>query len=160
MVWLARARAGRVALPAVAALPAASTAAAAARRRASSGSGPGSGSPDPPPGGANPGAPTLLVPPPATAVIAPSREALRLYREILQTARGFWWEDDHGLPFGEQLARSARREFEDWRGETDPEAIANRIMVRRPPPRPPRPPPDPPARPLLTRHAARLRGTA
>ena len=73
------------------------------------------------PGGRGPGSPTLLVPPPATAVIAPSREALRLYREILQTARGFWWEDDHGLPFGEQLARSARREFEDWRGETDPE---------------------------------------
>ena len=153
MVWLARARAGRVALPAVAALPAAVAAStAAAARRASSGSGPGSGSSHPPPGGGGPGAPTLLVPPPATAVIAPSREALRLYREILQTARGFWWEDDHGLPFGEQLARSARREFEDWRGETDPEAIANRIMVRRPPLRP--------SRPLLTRHAARLRGTA
>ena len=67
--------------------------------------------------------------PPTTAVIAPSREALRLYREIPRTAKGFWWEDDYGQPFGEQLAKSARREFEDWRGERDPE-VANRIMVR------------------------------
>ena len=71
-----------------------------------------------------------FIPPPTTAVIAPSREALRLYREILRTAKGFWWEDDYGQPFGEQLAKSARREFEDWRGERDPEVIANRIMVR------------------------------
>ena len=71
-----------------------------------------------------------FIPPPTTAVIAPSREALRLYREILRTAKGFWWEDDYGQPFSEQLAKSARREFEDWRGERDPEVIANRIMVR------------------------------
>ena len=76
------------------------------------------------------GAAQSIIPPPTTAVIAPSREALRLYREILRTAKGFWWEDDYGQPFGEQLAKSARREFEDWRGERDPEVIANRIMVR------------------------------
>lgn len=76
------------------------------------------------------GAAQFIIPPPTAAVIAPSREALRLYREILRTAKGFWWEDDYGQPFGEQLAKSARREFEDWRGERDPEVIANRIMVR------------------------------
>lgn len=70
-----------------------------------------------------------FIPPPTTTVIAPSREALRLYREILRTAKGFWWEDDYGQPFSEQLTKSARREFEDWRGERDPEVIANRIMV-------------------------------
>ena len=81
-------------------------------------------------GGALGGGAPQFIPPPTTAIIAPSREALQLYREILRTAKGFWWEDDYGQPFGEQLAKSARREFEDWRGERDPEVIANRIMVR------------------------------
>jgi hypothetical protein len=81
-------------------------------------------------GGALSGGAPQFIPPPTTAIIAPSREALQLYREILRTAKGFWWEDDYGQPFGEQLAKSARREFEDWRGERDPEVIANRIMVR------------------------------
>ena len=57
------------------------------------------------------------------------QEALRLYREILKTADAFSWMDDHGRVWRDEIARSARREFEDWSGERDPELSANRIMV-------------------------------
>ena len=38
------------------------------------------------------------------------------YREILKTAGAFAWADDHGRPWDGEIARSARREFEDWAG--------------------------------------------
>ena len=65
------------------------------------------------------------------AVQGPRQEALQLYREILQTAHAFSWMDDHGDPWRDGITKSARREFEDWRGERDPALIAERIMISR-----------------------------
>lgn len=68
----------------------------------------------------------------------PNREALALYREILRTCRGFYWNDSDGSAWcgachvcalrqalhsalyrlrGEKLAASARKEFEQARYE-------------------------------------------
>ncbi len=65
----------------------------------------------------------------------PNREALQLYRDILRTCRGFYWNDVDGtnwfvmtpatleihslnnFPRGEKLAKSARDEFEQARFE-------------------------------------------
>lgn len=56
------------------------------------------------------------------------REALALYRDILRAARLFAWPDDRGVPWREVLRANARREFEEARGERDPEVVA-RLLI-------------------------------
>uniref|UniRef100_A0A0E0CUW3 Complex 1 LYR protein domain-containing protein n=1 Tax=Oryza meridionalis TaxID=40149 RepID=A0A0E0CUW3_9ORYZ len=56
------------------------------------------------------------------------REALGLYRDILRVTRLFEWPDDRGVPWREVLRANARREFEEARGERDPEVVA-RLLI-------------------------------
>ncbi|KQK23769.1 uncharacterized protein LOC100843808 [Brachypodium distachyon] len=56
------------------------------------------------------------------------REALALYRDILRAARLFEWPDERGVPWREALRANARREFEEARGERDPEVVA-RLLI-------------------------------
>jgi hypothetical protein len=56
------------------------------------------------------------------------REALGLYRDILRATRLFVWADDRGVPWREVLRANARREFEEARGERDPEVVA-RLLI-------------------------------
>uniref|UniRef100_A0ACD5TUC0 Uncharacterized protein n=1 Tax=Avena sativa TaxID=4498 RepID=A0ACD5TUC0_AVESA len=56
------------------------------------------------------------------------REALGLYRDILRATRLFEWPDDRGVPWRESLRANARREFEEARGERDPEVVA-RLLI-------------------------------
>ncbi|TFJ80387.1 hypothetical protein NSK_008294 [Nannochloropsis salina CCMP1776] len=69
--------------------------------------------------------------PPGLPTIGPNREALRLYREILRTARRFYWPNDEGEPWREVLRREARKEFEQARAEKDPLIIARLLVVGR-----------------------------
>ena len=57
---------------------------------------------------------TLIVKPPGSG---PNREAIRLYREILRTAKFFTWNDETGRVWSERLKESARKEFEEARYE-------------------------------------------
>lgn len=59
------------------------------------------------------------------------REVLGLYRDILRTARAFYWPNDDGEPWSTVLQRSARKEFEEARHERDPIIIARLIVVGR-----------------------------
>lgn len=63
--------------------------------------------------------------------LGPNREALRLYREILRTAKHFTWVNEKGEVWGDVLKRSARSEFEAARHERDPEIIARLLFVGR-----------------------------
>eukprot|EP01080_Neovahlkampfia_damariscottae_P008386 gene8386-211_t len=56
------------------------------------------------------------------------REAIKLYREILKTAKMFTWEDERGVKWSELIKMSAREEFESSKQENDPEVLA-RAMV-------------------------------
>ncbi|KAF0893295.1 hypothetical protein E2562_023934 [Oryza meyeriana var. granulata] len=56
------------------------------------------------------------------------REALGLYRDILRVTRLFEWPDERGVPWREVLRANARREFEEARGERDPEVVA-RLLI-------------------------------
>lgn len=56
------------------------------------------------------------------------REALGLYRDILRASRLFEWPDERGVPWRETLRANARREFEEARGERDPEVVA-RLLI-------------------------------
>ncbi|XBH58589.1 uncharacterized protein [Aegilops tauschii subsp. strangulata] len=56
------------------------------------------------------------------------REALGLYRDILRATRLFEWPDERGVPWRDTLRANARREFEEARGERDPEVVA-RLLI-------------------------------
>ena len=56
------------------------------------------------------------------------KEALRLYRDILRSARHFTWPDKDGVLWRDKLVASARKEFEDARHERDPDIIA-RLLI-------------------------------
>lgn len=58
-----------------------------------------------------------------------NREALRLYREVLRTAKAFYWNNEQGQPWSEILAKSARAEFEAARHEKDPLVIARMLVI-------------------------------
>ena len=60
-----------------------------------------------------------------------NREAIILYREILRTARAFYWPNEHGEQWSQVLAKSARKEFEEARYERDPLIIARLLVVGR-----------------------------
>ena len=59
------------------------------------------------------------------------REVLALYRDILRTARAFYWPDENGEQWSTVLKRSARKEFEQARNEKDPLIVARLIVVGR-----------------------------
>ncbi|GAB5037808.1 Hypothetical protein NocV09_10900070 [Nannochloropsis oceanica] len=69
--------------------------------------------------------------PPGLPPQGPNREALRLYREILRTARRFYWPNDHGESWRDVLRREARKEFEQAREERDPLIVARLLVVGR-----------------------------
>ncbi|KAL6907431.1 hypothetical protein ACP4OV_002470 [Aristida adscensionis] len=56
------------------------------------------------------------------------REALGLYRDILRATRLFAWPDERGVPWRDVLRANARREFEEARGERDPEVVT-RLLI-------------------------------
>jgi len=58
-------------------------------------------------------------------------ESLRLYRDILRASRLFTWPNEAGEPWSNVLRRNARKEFEQARGENDPEVIARLLFVGR-----------------------------
>eukprot|EP00741_Cyanophora_paradoxa_P020730 tig00021293_g20010.t1 len=60
-----------------------------------------------------------------------NKEAVRLYREIVRTARHFTWPDKDGVPWGVKLIQNARKEFEEAREERDPEIINRLLLVGR-----------------------------
>lgn len=58
-------------------------------------------------------------------------ESLRLYREVLRTAKHFDWPHPSGRSWGEVLAASARSEFEAARHERDPEVVTRLLLSGR-----------------------------
>lgn len=58
----------------------------------------------------------------------PSREILRLYREVMKFCSEFDWPNDQGEIWRDVLRKSARKEFEESREEIDP-VIQYRMMV-------------------------------
>lgn len=56
------------------------------------------------------------------------REALALYRDILRATRFFEWPHESGVPWRDVLRANARREFEEARGERDPEVVT-RLLI-------------------------------
>eukprot|EP00945_MAST-04E_sp_MAST-4E-sp1_P000526 g526.t1 len=57
--------------------------------------------------------------------------SIQLYREILRTARAFYWPNEDGEEWSKVLAHSARSEFEQARMEMDPMIIARLLVVGR-----------------------------
>ena len=85
------------------------------------------------PGASTRGA-TIITPPPpdpAQRPAGPNLEALRLYRDILRTAKSFYWPNDDGVPWRTVLCESARKEFEEARQERDPLIVARLLVVGR-----------------------------
>ncbi len=58
----------------------------------------------------------------------PSKEALRLYRDVLKFVKKCNWNDPRGLPWSKILQTSARREFEQSRYENDTFILAKMLM--------------------------------
>ncbi|KAH9133335.1 hypothetical protein AeRB84_020470 [Aphanomyces euteiches] len=63
-----------------------------------------------------------------TRFIKAKPEVLRLYREILRTARQFQWTNEKGEPWSKILKQNARMEIEHSRHDTDSEVIARKIL--------------------------------
>ena len=70
-------------------------------------------------------------PRPATPVLTSHSEALALYRAILRATAAFTWPDANGTPWRDVLRASARKEFDEQRTLTDPEAVARALVVGR-----------------------------
>jgi hypothetical protein len=60
-----------------------------------------------------------------------NRESIRLYRDILRSARLFVWKNKDGILWSEILKDNARKEFEQSRNETDPEMIRRLQVIGR-----------------------------
>lgn len=63
------------------------------------------------------------------AMINARKETLRLYRDIVRTARCFQWKDENGDEWGKVLQQSARREIEQNKNLTDREEISRLLLV-------------------------------
>ncbi|EAR93245.1 complex 1 protein, LYR family protein (macronuclear) [Tetrahymena thermophila SB210] len=61
----------------------------------------------------------------------PNKEALKLYREILKFSNYFYWNNTKGENWGEIIRKSARREFEIGKSESDPLIAMKMIMTTR-----------------------------
>ena len=58
-------------------------------------------------------------------------ESLKLYRDILRATRLFTWNDTNGQPWSHIIRVNTRKEFEQARGERDPEMIVRLQLVGR-----------------------------
>lgn len=56
------------------------------------------------------------------------KESVKLYREILKTAKMFTWEDENGTSWRDLIVTSARGEFENSKQENDPEILAKALV--------------------------------
>eukprot|EP01016_Furgasonia_blochmanni_P001587 TRINITY_DN10619_c0_g1_i2.p1 TRINITY_DN10619_c0_g1~~TRINITY_DN10619_c0_g1_i2.p1 ORF type:complete len:242 (+),score=44.28 TRINITY_DN10619_c0_g1_i2:87-728(+) len=63
--------------------------------------------------------------------IPTNRESLRLYREVLKFCKKIDWNNKDGVPWSTLLAKSARREFDLARDESDPVIIMKMILTSR-----------------------------
>ena len=70
-------------------------------------------------------------PPRPSAVLTTRADALALYRAILRATAAFTWPNERGVPWRDVLRESARRELEENRRLTDPEAVARALVVGR-----------------------------
>lgn len=62
----------------------------------------------------------------------PSKEALRLYREVVKFSKQMDWPDPKtGLPYGVMVLQSAKKEFEIARFEKDPLMVMKMICTTR-----------------------------
>ncbi|GAM27323.1 hypothetical protein SAMD00019534_104980, partial [Acytostelium subglobosum LB1] len=60
-----------------------------------------------------------------------SREAVRLYRDIMRTLRTFNHPNEQGIPWKVVLRESVRRDYENSKYETNPETLIQMLMVGR-----------------------------
>jgi len=65
------------------------------------------------------------------SMTTPTKEAIRLYRDILRTVKLFRFTTDGAKRWDEKLAQSARNEFEAHRYEKDPQTIAQLLVQGR-----------------------------
>jgi hypothetical protein len=73
-----------------------------------------------------------ITPSQTTTTIATRKEALSLYRDVLRTARAFYWpRESDGVQWSKILKESARKEFEQSKNERDPIIIARLLVVGR-----------------------------
>jgi hypothetical protein len=56
------------------------------------------------------------------------KESIKLYREILKTAKMFTWDDENGVSWRDLIHTSARAEFENSKQENDPEILARALV--------------------------------
>jgi len=64
----------------------------------------------------------------ARPLVTTSREALKLYRDIIRACKRFTWRNEKGEVWGNVLKRSARKEFEAGRHEMD-HAIILKLLI-------------------------------
>ncbi|ETV67437.1 hypothetical protein H257_16319 [Aphanomyces astaci] len=64
-----------------------------------------------------------------TRYVKSTSEVLRLYREILRTARRFQWPNEQGQSWAKILQANARMEIEQSRHDTDSELIARKVLA-------------------------------
>ena len=63
--------------------------------------------------------------------LPPNKESLRLYREVLKFTRTFYWNNQNGENWSEVLRKSARKEFDLSRQESDALLVMKMILTTR-----------------------------
>lgn len=61
----------------------------------------------------------------------PNLEVLRLYRDVLKSTSGFFWFNERGECWRDVLRKSARREFDNSKYETDPVLLMKMMLTTR-----------------------------
>lgn len=61
----------------------------------------------------------------------PNPEILRLYREVMKFCGQFDWENSQGQIWKEVLRKSARKEFQESKEETDPVILYRMVVTTR-----------------------------
>lgn len=61
----------------------------------------------------------------------PNIEVLRLYREVYKFAGKFYWNNERGQPWREALRKSARKEFDLSKQESDPILVMKMMVTTR-----------------------------